>query len=255
MRRLLAWTPGAWLLLFGAAPLGLVLVFSFLDREEGRVAWRFSTAAWRSILVPEVAAMLARSAAAGLATCAICLLLGGPVAWFLAGCGPRSKRVLVALLVAPALLNALSRTTALKLLFQWAAGPSFHSMTAVVAGLVYAHLPLMILPLWIAAERIPRGLLEAASDLGEGPAGRFRRVVLPLAAPGIAAGALLVFIPSFGAFVGPAVLGPVDSEMAGVHVAELARGNVPAASALSVLVAAACAAPLLLRPRGGEERP
>lgn len=228
----------AWLALLVAAPAAVVAVFSILGRTETGVGGGFTPDAWRSVLTPDVAAMFLRSAAVGAVVTLACLVIGYPAAAAIAGCPPAWRTLLLGAVVVPAFLTAISRLTALKLIFQWAAGPEFHSTAAVVIGLVQTHLPFMILPLVIAIERVPRGLLEAAADLGAGPWARFRRVLWPLTIPGAAAGSALVFIPSFGAFVGPTVLGSVRDEMVGVHIDVLSRSNLPAASAISLMLMA-----------------
>jgi spermidine/putrescine transport system permease protein len=93
--------------------------------------------------------------------------------------------------------------------------PLLYNHGAVLLGLVYGYFPFMVLPLYAAMERIDPALLEAAADLGARPATVFRKVVLPLAAPGLRAGSVLVFIPCFGAYLTPDLLGGGRSVMVG----------------------------------------
>jgi spermidine/putrescine transport system permease protein len=116
--------------------------------------------------------------------------------------------------------------------------PLLYNDFAVMLGQVYGELPFMVLPLYASIERLDRSLLEAAADLGATPWGRLRRVTLPLAAPGIAAGCLLVFIPSLGAFLAPDLLGGGRS----VYVGNLVQSqfavarDMPFGSAVSLLL-------------------
>src|SRR5204863_7168274 len=121
-------------------------------------------------------------------------------------------------------------------------------------GLVYSYLPFMILPLYGALSRVDESLLEAAADLGARPFAVFRRVVLPLSLPGIAAGSLLVFIPAVGQFVIPDLLGGPDTLMIGKLLWQEFFDNVdwPAASAVAVALVAVVTLPLLLAQRLAE---
>ncbi len=105
-------------------------------------------------------------------------------------------------------------------------------------GLVYTYLPLMILPLYVALERIDPALLEAANDLGASPMRVLRRVILPLALPGIAAGCVLVGVPATGEYVIPQILGGGKTLMVGNVVADqfLQIGNYPFGSALAIVL-------------------
>ena len=210
------------------------------------------------------------------ATTALCLAIGFPVAYFIAlRARRRWKSLLLGLVVVPFWTSFLLRTYAWMfllrsegLLNQALLGlgllahplPLLYSQLAVAVGLVYGELPFMILPLYAALEKIDRSLLEAASDLGAGRLARLRRVTLPLAAPGIAAGVVLVFIPSLGQFVVSDLLGGARSMLLGNLVQNqfaVAR-NQPFGAALAVELMAAVllllwAANRWSRRRGGEE--
>ena len=113
-----------------------------------------------------------------------------------------------------------------------------YTPTAIAIGIVYSYLPLMILPLFVALERIDPSLLDAASDLGASGHRVFRRVVLPLAAPGIVAGCILVGVPATGEYMIPAILGGGKTLMVGNVIADqfLKIGDYPFGSALAMML-------------------
>jgi len=111
---------------------------------------------------------------------------------------------------------------------------------AVLAGLVYGYLPLMVLPIYVSLEKLDPTLLEAAEVLGARPLARFWRITLPLSAPGVVAGAMLVFIPALGAFLTPDLLGGAKQMMIGTLVQNQfgAARNWPFGSAASFILMA-----------------
>jgi putrescine transport system permease protein len=119
---------------------------------------------------------------------------------------------------------------------------------AVQAGIVTGYLPLMILPLYSTLEKLDPALLEASHDLGASPARAFTSVTLPLSAPGIIAGCLLVFIPAVGEFVIPALLGGPDQLMIGkvLWTEFFNNRDWPVASAVAIAMLALLVAPIML---------
>ncbi len=240
------WPPLAWMLAFVAAPTLIIAAYSFFTRDDfGRPAPALVLDAWRSALSRDHLALFGRSAWVAAASTALCLAIAYPVAYFIAGSG-RWKNALLALVVLPFWTNFLARTTAMQLILVRLFGPEFHSPAAVIAGLVYSYLPFMVLPLYVSIEKVPKRLLEAAADLGASPARSFWSVTVPLTAPGIAAGCVLVFIPCFGAFVTPTLLGSPREQLLGAQIAVAYRANVPVASALSMTMMAAVLALLAI---------
>jgi spermidine/putrescine transport system permease protein len=164
-------------------------------------------------------------------TTALCLVISYPVAYLVAVRAPRRwKGLLLGLVVVPFWTSFLIRTYAWMFILRsegllnavLLGGGVIHrplellyTPFAVMVGLVYGELPFMILPLYASLEKLDRSLLEAASDLGAGGAGVFRRVTVPLTMPGIAAGVVLVFIPSLGQFVVSDLLGGAKSMLVG----------------------------------------
>jgi spermidine/putrescine transport system permease protein len=115
-----------------------------------------------------------------------------------------------------------------------------YSDFAVLVGQVYGELPFMILPIYVALDRLDLSLLEAAQDLGANRLWTFLKVTLPLARPGLIAGAVLVFIPSLGAFITPDLLGGAKSMMVGNLIQnQFSQLNQPFGSALSLILTAA----------------
>jgi spermidine/putrescine transport system permease protein len=266
--------PGvAWLLVFFALPLAFVAGFSLMPRGPyGGVEPGLTLEAYRRFLVPIYLSALARTALFALACTVLCLVLGFPVAYAISR-SRRWKTFLLVLVVLPLWTSFLVRTFAIIFLIrdtglvnQWllAAGIVREPLTllytpgAVVAGLVYGFLPFMILPIYASLEKLDLALLEAAEALGAGPAARLRRVVLPLAMPGIVAGALLVFVPALGAFLTPDLLGGAKQLMIGNLIQNqfAAARNWPFGSAASLvmctLVLAAVLVWLRLRDRAEE---
>jgi spermidine/putrescine transport system permease protein len=209
-------------------------------------------------------------------TTALCLVVSFPIAYYLAILSPRRwKSLLLGLVVVPFWTSFLIRTYAWMFILRTegllnlalgATGLANHPLellytqTAVMIGLVYGELPFMILPLYASLEKLDRSLLEAASDLGAGSVSSFWRVTVPLSLPGIAAGTVLVFIPSLGQFVVSDLLGGARSMLLGNLIQNqfaVAR-NKPFGSALAFELTAAVLLLLLgyaafARRRGGEE--
>jgi len=169
---------------------------------------------------------------------AICLVIGYPVAYFIAGCSPGWRRLLLLLIVLPLWTNVIVRTYAQIALLRplgW-----YLTMTGVVAGLAHGSLPFMILPLYVSIEKVPKRLLEAAQDLGATPWRAFWTVTVPLTMPGIAAGCILVFIPVLGSFAVPELLGGREAVMLGSQIDYwFTTAGIPAAgSALTLILVA-----------------
>jgi len=266
--------PGVgWLVVFFAAPLALVAAFSVMPRGPyGGVEPGFTFEAYQRFLVPIYLTTLGRTLLLSLACTALCLALGFPVAYAISRSG-RWKTLLLVLVVLPLWTSFLVRTFAMIFLLrdtglvnQWllATGLVREPLTllytpgAVLAGLVYGFLPFMILPIYASLEKLDLALLEAAEALGARPAARLRRVVLPLAMPGIVAGSLLVFVPALGSFLTPDLLGGAKQLMLGNLIQNQfsAARNWPFGSAASLvmlaLVLAAVVAWLHLRDRAEE---
>ncbi|HEY9231124.1 MAG TPA: ABC transporter permease, partial [Blastocatellia bacterium] len=190
------------------------------------------------------------------ATTVLCVVVSYPVAYYLAlRASARWKRLLVVLTVIPFWTSFLIRTYAWMLLLRSEGVINslllhtgliheplklLYNDFAVLVGQVYGELPFMILPIYVALERLDTRLLEAAQDLGANRFWTFVKVTLPLSRPGLVAGIVLVFIPSLGAFITPDLLGGAKSIMVGNLIQnQFAQLNQPFGSALSLLLTAA----------------
>jgi spermidine/putrescine transport system permease protein len=133
--------------------------------------------------------------------------------------------------------------------------PMLYNNGAVILGLVYGYLPFMVLPLYTALERLDRSLLEAAADLGSRPFSTLFRVTVPLCAPGIRAGALLVFVPSLGTFLTSDLLGGSKTVLIGNVVQNqfTAARDWPFGAALSLVLMAFAIVLMVAMRRRGEE--
>jgi spermidine/putrescine transport system permease protein len=225
----------AWLALFVVAPAGVLIVYSFASRGAlGAVELGFSWDNYVRAFDPIYLRILARSVGYAALTTLLCVVIGYPVGWYIARRGPRVRERLLLLLMVPFWTSFLIRTYAWMAIlkgegllnaalkssgavpFIFAEPPELlYTPTAVVIGLVYAYLPFVILPVYASAEKLDAALVEAAHDLGAGPLRVFREVIGPLTWPGIAAGMLLVFVPSIGMFAITDLMGGAKVSMIG----------------------------------------
>jgi spermidine/putrescine transport system permease protein len=220
-----------WLLAFVVVPTAILLVYSFCERDEvGGVIFRFNWDNYRRVFDPVYLRIFWRSIGYAGLTTAICVVLGYPVAYFIARAPEARRNRLLLLVMVPFWTSFLIRTyawiTILKqegllngllqaLHLVSAPLPFLYTPTAVVIGLVYAYLPFMILPIYGSAEKLDNSLVEAAHDLGAGPLRAFSAVIVPLTMPGIAAGTLLVFVPAIGMFAITDLMGGAKVPMIG----------------------------------------
>jgi spermidine/putrescine transport system permease protein len=216
-------------LLFGV-PLAIVFFYGLLTRGTyGGQDLPLTLENFSRLADPLYLTILVRSFwIAGLAT-AVCLLMGFPLALFIARSGTR-KNLFLHLVMLPFWTSFLVRTYAWMFLLRdtglintilQSAGliteplPLLYNDAAVVIGLVYGYLPYMVLPIFSTLERLDPALLEAAADLGARPLTALYRVTWPLTMPGVMAGSVLVFIPCLGAYLTPDLLGGGKSIMIG----------------------------------------
>ena len=186
-------------------------------------------------------------------TTVLCLVLGLPLAYYIARLPPHRQAFWLVLIMIPFWTNFLVRTYAWifilrtegllnTVLLQFNLIPAplemLYSNGAVLVGLVYGYLPFMVLPLYAAIERVDPALIEAARDLYAGRWALFHRILVPLTKPGIIAGCVLVFVPSLGAYLTPDLLGGARSMMAGnlIQHEYLVARDWPLGSALSLVL-------------------
>jgi spermidine/putrescine transport system permease protein len=242
-----------WLIVFFAIPLVNQLGVSLMsgNPENGyTLTWEWST---YSHAISDYSTQFGRSVLfAGIATI-LCLVIGFPLAYFIAYKAGRWKNFMLLMVVLPFFTSYVLRTVSWQLILNdngWVvhrfqdlgiisgSGRLLATNTAVIAGITYNFLPFMILPLYVTLERLDRRLIEAATDLYASRATAFRKVTVPLALPGIFAGSLLTFIPACGDFINAALLGTPKQYMIG-NVIQSKFLNIldyPTAAALSFIL-------------------
>ncbi len=216
-----------WMALLVVAPIILMVIYAFTSADSGFTLENFAS-------MGSYLDVFLRSFELALIATVICLLVGYPVAYFMAKEGPRFQRVAMALIMLPMWMNFLLRTYAwMSILennglinqFLGAIGVLdllgvdhirlIRTQGAVVLGMVYNYLPFMILPIYSVIVKLDNSLLEAARDLGANSAGVFRKVIFPLSLPGILSGVTMVFVPSVSTFAISRLLGGGQQMMLG----------------------------------------
>jgi spermidine/putrescine transport system permease protein len=267
--RLLLAPSAIWLLLFIVAPIVIVIVVSFATRGAyGKTIYDFTVNNYTRALDTLYLPAYWRTLWIATATTLLCVLVSYPVAYYIALRAPeRWKRILLVLTVIPFWTSFLIRTYAWMLLLRSEGlinSTLLHSGLiheplkllyndfAILVGQVYGELPFMILPIYVALERLDTRLLEAAQDLGANRFWTFTKVTLPLSKPGLIAGIVLVFIPSLGAFITPDLLGGAKSIMIGNLIQnQFIQLNQPFGSALSLILTLAVLLLLAIAFRAG----
>jgi spermidine/putrescine transport system permease protein len=231
-RRLVLLGPAlGWWAVFLVVPVGLVIAYSVFERGTyGGVVPTFTLDNFIRAVDPLYLRVLVFSLRVAVLATVIALLIGYPAAYFIATLPRRWRTPVLVLVILPFWTSLLIRTYAWIVLLNReglinrgleALGlvdeplPLLYNEFAIVLGLVYGYLPLMILPIYSSIERLHPELREASSDLGATPARTFVRVTLPLTMPGIVAGCIFVFVPSLGNFIVPDLLGGGLSIMVG----------------------------------------
>jgi spermidine/putrescine transport system permease protein len=202
---------GIWLLLLFLTPLVFILALSFGYTDDlGEAIYGTRLDNYERLVDPAYVPVLLRSVGFALAAVVVCVLIGYPVAYYIARFGGRWKNVLIALVVLPFFVNYLIRT------YAWIAllGDDglangvldtsvrfLNTPWAVIGGLVYGFLAFMILPIFAALDRMDPSLIEAGKDLYGTRWQTFRHVTLPHTMQGVLAGSVLVFLPAVGDFV------------------------------------------------------
>jgi len=228
----------AFVLFFFIVPIALVLWYSFGYKPsifEAHDNSRLSFDRYAETLDPSFLGTFLNTLRIGVVGTVICLVIGMPFAYWLAvKLNPRFRPLALALVLVPFWTNFLVRTLGWQIILspQGVLSGALHGLgiipgrldilytqAAVQIGVVYNYLPLMVLPLFVAMDRAGLALREASSDLGANRVRTFLQVTLPLAAPGIASGCLLVFVPLMGDYVTASVLGGAQGNMIGQLVA------------------------------------
>lgn len=217
------------LLLF-ITPMAIVLAYSLLSRGiYGGVERPWTLESYSRLVDPLYGVILLRSFWISALSTLLCLLLGFPLALFIARSGAR-RNLYLNLVILPFWTSFLVRTYAWMFLLRdtglintvlQSLGiiheplPLLYNEGAVILGLVYGYLPFMVLPIYTTLEKLDKSLLEASADLGATPWTTLTRIIIPLSAPGIRAGSILVFITCLGAYLTPDLLGGSKTVMIG----------------------------------------
>jgi spermidine/putrescine transport system permease protein len=249
--------PVLWLLLFFVAPMAIVWLYSFghnvtpteiaisgtLDNYKRATEWLYLGIFLKSLAVAALVTL-------------ICLIVGFPVAMAITFVSDKWRPWLLLGIMLPFWTNLLIRTYGLMTLMgnqgyankglgalwegaswlrtlvgmqpldSWEPVQLLYNNFAVVVGLVYVHLPFMVLPLYSALDRLDRSLIEASLDLGAGHFRTLMKIIVPLAAPGIVAGVMITLVPALGAYLTPDLMGGTDSQMiANVIESQFKRAN------------------------------
>lgn len=283
--------PVYWLLLpavavifiFGAIPLLISLVYSFLTANPyGGVTMPPTFASYVQMLfdqdfdgslvfMPDYMWIAIRSLYLALLTTVLSLAIGFPVAWYIVCQSPGRRKLLLTLVSLPFWINTLIRTYCWILILRdeglinkflkWLGIihqplPLLYNQGAILLGLVYTFLPFMVLPIYATLERLDPRLIEAAYDLYANRWQLFRRVIWPLTKPGIAAGTVLVFAPALGSFLQPDLLGGGKQLLIGslIEMQFTSSRNWPFGAALSMLVTFAVLVALAWQSRRSKSR-
>ena len=236
-----------WMLVFTLIPLGVVAYYALTDPNTG--VFTLSNITQLSLYLP----VLWQSIWYSLISAVICLVLGYPVAYYIAHQKPVTQKLLYMLVMLPMCMSFLLRTLAWVGLLQdtgiindilAAIGlprlQLIRTPAAVILGMVYNYLPYMILPLYAVIVKIDRRLIEAAEDLGCTPVKVFTKVVLPLSVPGILSGITMVFVPAVSTFYISQKLGGTDTVLIGDVIERLFKqaNNPNLGAALSLVLMA-----------------
>lgn len=237
-----------------AAPMLLVVGYSFAGRDAyGGIVAGFTLQNYAEALQPIYIPVLINTLMLAFWSTVICILVGYPIAYFIAFKAGRYAPLLLALLLIPFWVDFLVRISAWMVLLG-RNGPINHAFVAsglieqpvrllgtygaVLVGMLYAFLPSAVLPIYAALNPIDRKLLEAAADLGASPVEAFWRTTFPLSLPGVMAAMLFVFVPAMGVYAIPVLLGGGKSIILGNLIVQLFLEfrNMPLGAAISVLL-------------------
>jgi spermidine/putrescine transport system permease protein len=244
-----------WLVLFFVVPTVVMLTMStqtgdIVNGFRQTFHWHTYVEGWNQYHVQFV-----RSIVYGLAATVACLLIAYPVAYWIAFHGGAHKSSLLFLLLLPFFVSFVIRTQSWNFILSdngmvlsplrnlGLVSDRFHVLqtsTAVIFGLTYNFLPFMVLPIYVALERVDPALLEASADLYASKRTAFRKVVLPLSVPGVFAGVLLTFVPAAADYVNSSILGGTNTTMIGnvIQTEYFVNLNYPMAAALSFILMA-----------------
>jgi len=265
--------PGLWIGLFFVLPMATIVLLSFWRVVDYDIVADFTLANYQKLFRPLYLDVFWRTIKVSLLVTVISLLIGYPVAYYLARKTKRFRVTLLVLVILPLWTSYLVRTYAWMLILGTKGAVNqglqavgltsepiswlLYSDFAVTLALVHIYVPYLILPLYSVLEKLDPSLFEAAKDLGGGRWRTFWHITLPLSLPGVATGCLFVFIPSMGSFVTPELLGGTRSILIGSIVAqqfgvafEYPLGSAMALAIMGIILLAAVALLRAGRPAG-----
>ena len=210
-----------WLILMVAIPMVLIAFYSMIDGGNGIVDVRFTFDNYKQFFTdPDFLLVLWRSIKIAVKTTIVCVIIGYPIEYFIAGSSEKVQNILILMITLPMWINMLVRTyawigilseggIAQELLSLIGLGDNelLYTEGAVMLGMVYNFIPFMILQINSVLSRMDKSLIEASADLGADRFQTFRRVIFPLSLPGVISGITLVFLPSVSSFFIPKLLG------------------------------------------------
>jgi spermidine/putrescine transport system permease protein len=217
----LAWPYIVWAVMMLVLPMALIALYSVMNQGNSIISFSFTLEHYAKFFTdPDFLLILWRSILIAVKTTVLCLLLGYPIAYYIARSTEKVQNVLILCITLPMWINMLVRTYAWigllsnggifqKILGFFGLGKVelLYTEGAVLLGMVYNFLPFMILQIQTSLSKMDYSLIEASADLGASPAQTFRRITLPLSMPGVINGITLVFLPAVSSFFIPKLLG------------------------------------------------
>ncbi|OPA76310.1 ABC transporter permease [Paenibacillus selenitireducens] len=244
-----------WLSIFLILPMAIVVVISFLQRDEfGNLIYQFTLDNYARFFDSLYMGVYWDTLVLSISTTVLCLLISYPLAYYIANAGATRQKIWLLLITVPFWINFLIRTYAWVLLLRSQGVVNsvlmnigiideplkmLYTKGAVLLGMVYTFIPFMVLPIYVALEQMDKKLLEAASDLGATRWNAFRLITLPQTKSGIMTGSVLVFVSTAGMYVVTDILGGAKSAMLSniIQTQFLGARDWPFGSALSVIFA------------------
>ena len=225
----LAWPYIVWAVMMLVLPMALIALYSVMNQGNSIISFSFTLEHYAKFFTdPDFLLILWRSILIAVKTTVLCLLLGYPIAYYIARSTEKVQNILILCITLPMWINMLVRTYAWigllsnggifqKILGFFGLGnvEFLYTEGAVLLGMVYNFLPFMILQIQTSLSKMDYSLIEASADLGASPAQTFRRITLPLSMPGVINGITLVFLPAVSSFFIPKLLGGGQSFLIG----------------------------------------
>lgn len=253
-----------WLILFYALPVFIVFLLAFKPVDPfGGIGAGWTLHTIQDLSNPSYPSIIWRTIWLGIVSTLVCILVAVPIAYHLSRMAPRTRSIVLMLIIVPFWTNFLIRIYAWKVFLH----PDgilkkvlvfiglipeetmlLYNQWAVLAVMIYTYLPFAILPIYAAADKFDFALLDAAKDLGASAFQAFRKVFVPGVSKGIWTAVMVVLIPAFGAYLIPDLVGGPTSELIGDKIAQcvFTERNLPHASALSAVLMLAVFIPLIL---------